>query len=148
MADAVTVGSLVAGVLSMAAEAVLKGAVGEAVKDGYKTLKEKISRWASGDVVELEKTPGSAARQAVIAEIIDAQSEEDRKSLRDLAGALAAKLKESAPVGLDIGRLTDVETHLRTVTVTQGFGVRINEARGGGGQVKVDELNVGPSAKK
>jgi len=147
MADAVTVGSLVAGVLSMAAEAVLKGAVGEAVKDGYKTLKEKISRWASGDVVELEKTPGSAARQAIIAEIVDAQSEQDRKSLRDLAGALLAQLKESAPaIGLDIGRLTDVETHLRTVTVTQGFGVRINEARGG--QVKVDELNVGPSAKK
>ncbi len=68
-------------------------------------------------------------------------------SVRDLAEALVAKLKESAPaIGLDIGRLTDVETHLRTVTVTQGVGARINEMRGG--RLEVDELNVGPSAKK
>ena len=147
MADALTVGSLVAGALSMAAEAVLKGAVGEAVKDGYKALKEKVSRWASGDVEKLEKTPGSAARQAVIAEIIDAQSEEDQISLRDLAEALVAKLKESAPaIGLDIGRLTDVETHLRKVTVTQGVGARIHEVRGG--RLEVDELKVGHSVKK
>jgi hypothetical protein len=147
MADPVTVGSLVVGVLSMAAEAVLKGAVGEAVKDGYKALKEKVSRWASGDVEKLEKTPGSAARQAIIAEIIDAQPEKDQISLRDLAEALVAKLKENAPaIGLDIGALTDVETHLRTVTVTQGIGARINEVRGG--RLKVDELKVGPSAKK
>ena len=91
-------------------------------------------------------TPSSAARQAIIAEIIDAQSEEDQKSLRDLAGALLAQLKESAPaIGLDIGRLTDVETHLRTVTVTQGVGARIHEVSGG--RFEVDELNVGPSAK-
>jgi hypothetical protein len=36
MVDPVTVGSLVAGALSMAAEALLKGAVGEAVKVGTK----------------------------------------------------------------------------------------------------------------
>ena len=65
----------------------------------------------------------------------------------DAAGALAAKLKESAPaIGLDIGRLTDVETRLRTVTVTQGLGARIHEVRGG--RLEVDELKVGPSAKK
>jgi hypothetical protein len=97
--------------------------------------------------VELEKTPSSVARKAVIAEIIDAHSEEDQKSLRDLAEALVAKLKEGAPaIGLDIGVLTDVETHLRTVTVTQGIGARIKEARGG--RVEVEELNVGPAAKK
>ena len=107
MVDPVTVGSLVAGALSMTAEAVLKGAVGEAVKDGYKALKEKVSHWASGEVTALEATPSSIGRQTVIAEIIDAQSEEDRKSLRELAEALVAKLKECAPaIGLDIGRLT------------------------------------------
>src|ERR1019366_564610 len=105
MVDSVTVGSLVAGALSMAAEAILKGAVGEAVKDGYKALKEKVSHWASSDVVALETTPGSTGRQTVIAEIIDAQSEDDLNSLRVLAEALVAKLKESAPaIGLDIGR--------------------------------------------
>jgi hypothetical protein len=55
MVDPVTVGSLVAGALSMTAEEVLKGAVGEAVKDGYKALKEKVSHWASGEVTALEE---------------------------------------------------------------------------------------------
>ena len=94
MTDPVTVGSLAVGALSMAAEAVLKAAVGEAVKDAYKALKEKVSGWASGDV-GLEKTPDSPARQAIIAEIIDAQPEEDQISVRDLTEALVAKLKEA-----------------------------------------------------
>jgi hypothetical protein len=129
MVDPVTVGSLVAGALSMAGEALLKGAVGEAVKDGYQALKEKVSHCASSDVTELEKAPSSATRQAVIAEIVDAQSEDDRKLLRDLAEALVAKLKESAPaIGLDIGRLTALEVQLGNITVTSGTGARIEEA--------------------
>jgi hypothetical protein len=129
MADPVTVGSLVAGALSMAAEALLKGTVGEAAKDGYNALKEKVAHWASGDIVELEKTPSSGARQAVIAEIIDGQSEEDRESLRTLAKALVTKLKESPPaIGLDISRLNALEVQLGNITVTRGIGARIEEA--------------------
>jgi hypothetical protein len=125
----VTVGSLVVGALSMAAEAVLKGAVGEAVKDGYKALKKKVSDWAPSDVEELEKTPNSATRRAVIAEIIDAQSEDDRTSLCLLAEALVAKLKErSSGIGLDIGRLTALEVGLGNITVTSGTGARVEEA--------------------
>ena len=70
MLDPVTVGSLVAGALGMAADAALKGAVGEAVKDGYQALKEKVSHWALSmialsDVVRSEVfdgLPGSASR--------------------------------------------------------------------------------------
>jgi hypothetical protein len=147
MVDPVTVGSLVAEALSMAAEALLKGAVGEAVKDGYKTLKERVSRWASGDVTELEKSPSSATRQAVIAEIIDAQSEDDRKLLRDLAEALVAKLKESAPaIGLDIGRLAALEVQLGNITVTSGTGARIEEATVG--TFKTGNISVGDRSGK
>lgn len=129
MADLVTVGSLVAGALSMTAEALLKGTVGEAAKDGYEALKEKVSRWASGDIVELEKTPSSGPRQAVIAEIIDRQSEEDRELLRALAEALVAKLKESPPaIGLDISHLNALWVQLGNITVTRGIGARIEEA--------------------
>lgn len=132
MVDAVTVGSLVAGALGMAAEAVVKGAVGEAVKDGYKALKEKVSHWASGEVTALEATPTSIGRQTVIAEIIDAQSAHDQESLRVLAQALLAKLKESAPaIGLDIGRLVALEVQLGTLTVGSGIGARIREANVG-----------------
>jgi hypothetical protein len=147
MVDPVTVGSLVAGALSMAAEAVLKGAVGEAVKDGYKALKEKVSHWASGEVTALEATPSSIGRQTVIAEIIDAQSEDDRKSLRALAEALVAKLKECAPaIGLDIGRLTALEAQLGNLTVTSGIGARITEANVG--TFKTGDISVGDPSRK
>jgi hypothetical protein len=147
MVDPVTVGSLVASALSMAAEAVLKGAVGEAVKDGYKALKEKVSHWASGEVTALEATPGSIGRQTVIAEIIDAQSEEDRKSLGLLAKALVAKLKECAPaIGLDIGRLTALEAQLGNLTVTSGIGARITEANVG--TFKTGDISVGDPSRK
>lgn len=144
---AVTVGSLVAGALSMTAEAVLKGAVGEAVKDGYKALKERVSHWASGEVTALEATPSSIGRQTVIAEIIDAQLEEDRKSLRALAEALVAQLKECVPaIGLDIGCLTALEAQLGNLTVTSGIGARITEANVG--SFKTGDILVGDPSRK
>jgi hypothetical protein len=73
MPDPVTLGALVAAALSMGGEATLKGAVGEAVKDAYKLLKEKVSHWAFSDAEALEKTPASTTRQAVIAEIVNAR---------------------------------------------------------------------------
>jgi hypothetical protein len=130
MLDPVTVGSLVAGALGMAADAALKGAVGEAVKDGYQALKEKVSHWASGEVAALEAAPSSKGRQAVVAEIIDTQSADDKQGLRSLAETLVARLKDSAPaIGLDIGRLKALETQLGNITVTGGIGVRIEDAR-------------------
>jgi hypothetical protein len=147
MVDPVTVGSLVAAALSMTAEAVLKGAVGESVKDVYKTLKEKVSHWASSEVAALETTPSSKGRQAVVAEIIDSQPEDDRKSLRVLAETLVAKLKESAPaIGLDIGRLTALEVQLGNITVTSGTGARIEEANVA--TFKTGDISVGDPSRK
>jgi hypothetical protein len=45
MSDPVTIGTLAASVLAMAAEAVFKSSVGEVVKDAYKNLKERIEAW-------------------------------------------------------------------------------------------------------
>ena len=59
MADPITIGALVATALSMAAEATLKGAVGEAAKDAYKKLKDAVARWTGNDVEALEKNPTS-----------------------------------------------------------------------------------------
>jgi hypothetical protein len=147
MADPVTVGTLVAGTLGMGAEAVLKSAVGEAVKEGYKALKEKVSHWAAGDVVALEAAPASKTRQAVVAEIIDAQPVDEKKSLRSLAEALVARMKENAPaIGLDIGRLTALEVQLGNITVSSGIGARIEEAH-----VEIfrtGDISVGDGSKK
>ena len=106
---------------------------------------EKVSHWASSDVVELEKAPNSATRQAVIAEIINAQTEDDRNSVRNLAEAV--KLKESAPAtGLDIGRLTALEVQLGKITVTSGTGARIEEANVG--TFKTGDISVGDRSGK
>jgi hypothetical protein len=53
MSDPVTVGAMASLVLRMASEAVVKGVVGEAVKDAYKALKQRIAHWAAGDVEAL-----------------------------------------------------------------------------------------------
>ena len=57
MADPITTGVLAATALSMAAEAMLKGAVGEAAKDAYKSLKNKVAGWTGNDVEAREKNP-------------------------------------------------------------------------------------------
>lgn len=142
MVDPATVGSLVAGALSMAADAALKGAVGEAVKDGYKVLKGKISHWASDEVAMLEAAPSSKGKQLAVAEIIDAQSDDDRAALRVLAETLVTRLRESAPmIGIDIGRLTALEAHIGNITVTSGIGARIEEAKIG--TFKTGDILVG-----
>ncbi len=46
MPDPVTAGALVAWALGLGGEAIVKGAVGEAVKDAYQALRAKISTWA------------------------------------------------------------------------------------------------------
>lgn len=130
MSDPFTIGTLVSFALGMGAEAVLKSAVGEAVKDAYKALKEKLPRRAGAEVAALEAAPASKGRQAVIAEIIDGEPEDERNSLRPLAEALIARLKENAPAtGMDIGRLTALEADFSGLRVGSGVGVRIEEAK-------------------
>ena len=94
MVEPITVGSLVALALSAATEAVVKGTVEEATKDAYHALKQKLSQLAFGDVQALEKSPSSISKQFVVAEIIDAQSKDNRESLRILAEALIIALNK------------------------------------------------------
>ena len=148
MADPISVGVFVSWALGLAGEAIIKGAAGEAVKDAYRALKTKVSLWAGGDVGELEKTPASKPRQAVIADIVDNLSQEDRSALHDLAQALSGKLREQAPmIGLDIGRLSAAEVDLGSITVTEGIGARIQEANVPG-TFKTGDISVGPSPGK
>ena len=82
-----------------------------------------------------------------LAEAIDAQPEQDQRSVRDLAEALVAKLKEGAPaIGLDIGRLTALEVQLGKITVTSGTGARIEEANVG--TFKTGDISVGDRSGK
>jgi hypothetical protein len=98
-------------------------------------------------VATLEATPASKGKQLAVAEIIDAQSEDDKKALRDLTKALLARLKENAPaIGLDISRVTDLEMQLGKITVTNGVGVRVQDAQGG--TLRTGDISVGDRAGK
>ncbi|WP_456619043.1 MULTISPECIES: hypothetical protein [unclassified Bradyrhizobium] len=150
MTDPLTVGALVAAALGMAGEAVLKGAVGEAVKDGYKTLRDKVAGWADKDVRALEQAPTSAARRAVIAEILDAKPLEEVTPARDLAEQLIAALKAggaSTSTGLDIGSLHADEAIIREIKVRSGTGARIGEAHVSG-TFAVEKIDVGNASGK
>ncbi len=93
MSDPVTIGDLAASALALAAPEVIKSAVGEAVKDAYKALKEKIAIWASGDVEALTNEPDSKGRQLTVAEKIDKQSPDDQSVVEALAKALMDALE-------------------------------------------------------
>ena len=82
MPDPLTIGALAASALAMAAQEVVKAAVSETVKDAYKALMDKVAHWASGEGSMLEAAPSSKGKQLAVAEIIDAQSEEDKQALR------------------------------------------------------------------
>jgi len=150
MIDSATIGTLVASALAMAGDAMVKGLVGEAVKDGYKSLKNKVAAWAANDVEALEKAPTSQARQAVVAEIIDIRQADDKAAVRALATQLIDALKRAGAgaVGLDVGRLDAIEVQLGAINVTEGTGARIGEARVRG-TFQVGDINVGgqPSGK-
>jgi len=149
MADPITVGLFVSWALGLAGEAIIKGAAGEAVKDAYHALKTKLSLWVAGDVGELEKTPDSKTRQAVIAEAVDRLPQEDQGLLRELAQVLAAALKAQAPtIGLDIARLNAAEVQLGNIVVTEGIGARVQEAQLSG-VFRAGDISVGtPPGKR
>jgi hypothetical protein len=143
--DPLTIGALVASALAMAGEAGLKGAVGEAIKDIYKTLKDKVARLAGGDVDALEKTPTSKPRQDVVAEIINAQQPppEDAAELRLLAERLIAALRSAG--SSDHGR-SDLPASRSSNTMVMGGTAAVagyNEVHG------IQQIIIpGPPTKK
>jgi hypothetical protein len=151
MPDPVTLGGLAVLALSMTAEAMLKGTVGEAAKEAYHALKNKIAQWAASDVAALEQTPASASRQAVIAEEIERQSPENQANIRSLAIALMDELEKgqrSGPIGIDTDRLEAARIHLKSINVTEGTGIRATDIKTPG-DFTVEGLKVGaPPGKR
>jgi hypothetical protein len=154
MTDPVTIGTLAASALAMAADATVKNFVGEVVKDAYKKLKDKIAHWAGADIDALEKAPASKTRQRVVAKAINGQPAEQQASVKALAAELVAALKSEAkksegggPVGLDVGTLEALEVNLGAVTVTEGTGARLRKVKTPGA-FKVGPIRVGSPPRK
>jgi hypothetical protein len=127
MTDPLTIGGLTALALGTAADAMLKGAVGEAVKDAYSALKDRIAVWAGRDVATLELAPDSNRTRLAIAEIVDRQSADELSELRDVVDKLIDALKNasrSTPIGIEIDELEAARINLPAITVTEGTGFR------------------------
>jgi hypothetical protein len=153
MTDPVTIGVLAATALGTAADAALKGALGEAAKDAYRKLKDLVGNWAGADVAALEKTPASAPRRYVLAEVINDQPDDELARVKTFALALVAALKEEAaknaaggPVGLDVGDLTALEVQLDAINATEGTGAKFGRVQTE--TFRAGPINVGPSAGK
>lgn len=132
MTDRLSLGAIVASTLGMAAEACLKGALGEAGKTAYNLLKAKIAAWAGGDVVALEQEPASKGRQLILAETIDKRPEPELAAVKALAIALHDALIEGTrrnPIGIDIGILEAARVQLAEINVTSGTGFRAAEVK-------------------
>jgi hypothetical protein len=145
MADPVTLGFLAATALSMGAEAVVKTAVGEVVKDAYKGLKDVVSRWAGGEVAMLEAAPNSKGKQLAVAEIIDGRAGDEKAQVKRLALALNEALRNAAKagvIGIDIGRLEADNVRLGQINVSAGVGFSADEVKVKG-DFTVDSLTVG-----
>jgi len=148
MSDPVTIGVLTASALAMAGEALVKGAVGEAVKEAYKAVRDKVALWIHGDVEALEKDPTSASRQAVVADEIDKRlkqlPKDEAKIIKGLVSTLSAALNDAAKtnaVGLDVRRLESQLVQLKQVNVTEGTGASFDEMKTD--KFIVDEVSVG-----
>jgi hypothetical protein len=149
MTDPVTLGALGALALSKGAEALVSSGVGEVVKDAYQRLKSLLSKRGASEVATLESNPKSAARQAVIAELIDGlpanELDETRALVRQLTAALQAEVKR-LPAGIEIEKLTAMNMELNSVQVGSGVGFKAKEVNLSG-DLKVGNLTVGEPGK-
>jgi tetratricopeptide (TPR) repeat protein len=130
MTDPNTAGGLVAAVLATAGDAAIRNVVGEAVKDAYHALKHAVARWAAPDVEALVKEPKSQARRAVVAEIIDRLSDEDRATLLSLAYQLNVQMRPHASdIGIDIADIKKLDADIQKIAAIDGMGLRISKVK-------------------
>src|SRR6185437_9113760 len=147
MTDPVTIGTLAAAAIAMLSDALVKGFIGAGAKDAYEALKERIKRRSQSEIESLEKAPQSAARQASLARMIDAQLPDEKALICTLVERLVLALQAERPVGLDIAQLDALNVKLGAVTVTCGTGVRIADARVMG-TFETGDITVGRDAGK
>lgn len=144
MPEPVTVDAVVAGALVAGANALAGKFAGKAGEDLYARLSALVGRWSAGDVAALEAQAREAkpttAREAVVAEVIDARPAQEQAEAKALAAALVEALKQQAtaggPIGVEVGRLEALEVDLERVRVTDGRGFSADE-------VKTDRFRVG-----
>jgi hypothetical protein len=145
MSDPVTVGTLTVTALCLAGEAIVRGTVGELVKDAYAKLKSAVSTRAPNEIRSLEAQPTSESRRAKLVETLDALPECEATELVVPAQTLVDALQsngENHPIGVDLTRLRAMNLRFNTIRVASGTGVIVRDACVQG-DVTFDLLEVG-----
>lgn len=136
--DPISVGTLAAAALSAGAAETGKAVLGGAARDAYDRLKALVARWAAPDVTALEaraqEGAATKAREAVLAEAIDARPQPDREAVRALAEVLGAALaaESSAPAlatTLNQFNAYDTARQFNAPGGTMNFGTSAGKAR-------------------
>ena len=149
---AISIGGMAVKILSMAAEAALKGSVGEAAKEAYGALKRRIVRFVGGDVAALDLKGSSTVAKEI--DGLEPDKQADIKSLTlALTDALTVLKKEpdlSGQIGTEFfERVKAAQIELRNFTVI-GPGSRGGVFRKAvtTDKLVIDGLNVSDSPGK
>jgi hypothetical protein len=125
--------------LALGATAALNATVGQVVKDAYDSLKDRIrSRYAKviPDLDQLEQTPDSETRRAVIEEGLvrdGAQQDPELPQLAAQAQALVELIQSRAPevaaaIGVNLEDVKAVNLRLAEIAAT-GTGVQVKKGK-------------------
>ncbi|NDW02620.1 hypothetical protein [Salipiger sp. PrR002] len=110
MPEPITTGAVVAATIATAASAIAKSALGSAGKDVYERLKGLLN-FGSSDVERIEDRPDSSVRAAMLAELIDDQSDEKKHELLELSHKLRRALDEQGVGAAVEARTNVIATH-------------------------------------
>jgi hypothetical protein len=140
MEDIATIGTLAAAILATATDEIVKGVAAEAVKDGYKALKNKLLGITESDTNALAANPNSKARQAVVAEIVDEQSDDVKSEVFQLMNMLVEAIevtRYASPIGIDVAHIKSFKLQIAEIDVDKGTGIRADTI------VTENDFNVG-----
>lgn len=132
--------------LSFGATALAKGALSEAGKNAYKTLKAAVLRIvSSNDVERFEQNPYSKSSIGVISGEIEKAGKAEDPELAKLAQALVAALKDAGSVdgatGFSLEEVEAVNVRLQRIT-SGGNGVSIKKSTFTG-DIEASDISAG-----
>ena len=141
--------SIILAALVAGAAAGAKPMAEQAIKDAYNGLKSLIQKkYEAVNVVALEEEPDDDLQQAATAASLKRKGAGEDPELLQQAKALRALIeqhdREASIIGVNAARSVDAKIKLKDVTVNQGTGIYVPDARNP--NIEAENLTVGGPA--
>ncbi len=120
MSGSATIGFLAISALALTSGAAKRGILGENTRVAYGLLEEKIADWANIDAAVLDELIMREARGTRIMSAIEAQSVDDRATIKNLASALVDSLRADVlrgSLGISLRRLEEIRAQLTAIAI-------------------------------